>query len=120
MPLIPKRLPFFSPFSYLLGLFNPTHSNQSEILVLIEEYRIDDRKENDREMHIAIADLKRLNEIREWEQDSFFERYKQLKIYYDYLAQTYHYDSKTHTVNPATGEIVNTRSDNTYFDKMTK
>jgi hypothetical protein len=71
-------------------------------------------------MKISIADLKRLNEILELEQDSFFEHYKQLKIFYDYLAQTYHYDSKTHTVNPATGEIVKTRSDNTYFDKMTK
>ena len=71
-------------------------------------------------MNISTADLKRLDEIRELEQDSSFEHYKQLKIFYDYLAQTYHYDSKTHTVNPATGEIVNTRTDNTYFDKMTK
>ena len=68
-------------------------------------------------MNISKADLKRLNEILELEQDSFFEHYKQLKIFYDYLVQTYHFDSKTHTVNPATGEIVNTRSDNTYFDK---
>jgi hypothetical protein len=71
-------------------------------------------------MKISIADLKRLNEILELEQDSFFEHYNQLKIFYDYLAQTYHFDSKSHTVNPATGEIVNTRSDNTYFYKMTK
>ena len=71
-------------------------------------------------MNISIADFKRLNEILELEQDSFFEHYKQLKIFYDYLAQTYRYDSKTYTVNPTTGEIVNTRSDNTYFYKMTK
>ena len=37
-------------------------------------------------MKISIADFKRLNEILELEQDSFFERYKQLKIFYEYLA----------------------------------
>jgi hypothetical protein len=72
-------------------------------------------------MNVSIADQNRLNEILdELDRDIFFEHYKQLKIFYEYLAQTYQFDLKTHTVDPTTGEIVAIRSDKTYSDKMTK
>lgn len=39
-------------------------------------------------------------------QNKFFENYKELKGYYDYLANKYHFDLKTHTVDPKTGQII--------------
>ena len=72
-------------------------------------------------MIVAIADLKKLNNvIDELEKDLFFEHYKQLTLFYKYLAQTYNFDLKTHTVDPASGEIVPIGdNDKVYFDKMT-
>ena len=73
-------------------------------------------------MIVAIEDLKNLNMVLdELEKDLFFEHYKQLRLFYEYLAQTYKFDLKTHTVDPASGEIVPTGDiDKVYFDKMTK
>lgn len=72
-------------------------------------------------MTIGIKELKKLNEILdELEKDLFFEHYKQLKLFYEYLAHTYQFDLKTHTIDPSTGKIVPIQSkDKTYFDKMT-
>ena len=72
-------------------------------------------------MTVRTEDLKKLNEILgELERDLFFEHYKQIKLFYEYLAHTYQFDLKTHTVDPATGEIVTINQNKTYFDKMTK
>lgn len=72
-------------------------------------------------MTVAIADLKKLNDILdELEKDLFFEHYKQLRLFYEYLAHTYQFDLKSHTVDPGTGEIVPIDKEKTYFDKMTK
>lgn len=73
-------------------------------------------------MIVAIADLKNLNIVLdELEKDLFFEHYKQLRLFYEYLAQTYNFDLKTHTVDPASGEILPIGDkDKAYFDKMTK
>jgi hypothetical protein len=70
---------------------------------------------------VGIEDLKRLNEILdELEQDLFFEHYKKLKAFYEYLAHTYQFNLKTHTVDPATGKVVRiSDTDKVYFDKMT-
>jgi hypothetical protein len=70
---------------------------------------------------VGIEDLKRLNEILdELEQDLFFEHYKKLKAFYEYLAHTYQFNLKTHTVDPATGKVVPiSDTDKVYFDKMT-
>ena len=58
-------------------------------------------------MIIAIADLKKLNYVLdELENALFFEHYKQLRLFYEYLAQTYNFDLKTHTVDPVSGEVV--------------
>ena len=55
---------------------------------------------------VATADLKKLNNVLdELEKDFFFEHYKQLTLFYEYLAQTYNFDLKTHTVDPASGEM---------------
>ena len=72
-------------------------------------------------MIVAIADLKNLNIVLdELEKDLFFEHYKQLRLFYEYLSQTYNFDLKTHTVDPASGEIVLIGDkDKVYFDKMT-
>ncbi|HEX9318227.1 MAG TPA: hypothetical protein VF884_04760 [Nitrososphaeraceae archaeon] len=52
-------------------------------------------------------DLKRLNEIlNKLALDNFFEDYKELKDFYEYLAARYHFDLKTHTVDPSTGNII--------------
>lgn len=72
-------------------------------------------------MTVQAEDLKNLNDIlSELEKDLFFEHYKQLRLFYEYLAHTYQFDLKTQTVDPATGEIVPIKTDTTYFDKMTK
>ena len=72
-------------------------------------------------MVIGIADLKNLNIVLdELEKDLFFEHYKQLRLFDEYLAQTYNFDLKTHTVDPTSGEIVPIGDkDKVYFDKMT-
>ena len=73
-------------------------------------------------MIVAIADLRKLNNVLdELEKDLFFEHYKQLRLFYEYLAQTYNFDLKTHTVDPASGIILPIGDkDKVYFDKMTK
>jgi hypothetical protein len=72
-------------------------------------------------MSVRTEDLKKLNEILvELERDLFFEHYKQLRLFYEYLAHTYQFDLKTHAVDPGTGEIVPINKDKTYFDRMTK
>ena len=58
-------------------------------------------------MIIAIADLKKLNYVLdELEKDLFFEHYTQLRLFYEYLAQTYNFDLKTHSIDPVSGEVV--------------
>jgi hypothetical protein len=73
------------------------------------------------DMSVVAEDLKSLNEILvELERDLFFEHYKQLKLFYEYLAHTYQFDTSTYTVDPATGEIVPINNKvKVYFDKMT-
>lgn len=72
-------------------------------------------------MSVRTEDLKKLNEILiELERDLFFEHYKQLKLFYEYLANTYQFDLSTHTVDPVNGEIAPINKDKIYFDKMTK
>ena len=72
-------------------------------------------------MIVAIADLKKLNSVLdELEKDLFFDHYKQLRLFYEYLAQTYNFDLKTHTVDPPSGIMVPIGDkDKVYFDKMT-
>lgn len=71
-------------------------------------------------MNIGTEDLRRLNEILdELEKDLFFEHYKKLKQFYEYMATTYQFDLKSHTVDPSNGEIVPISEDKFYFDKMT-
>ena len=54
-------------------------------------------------------------------QNKFFENYKELKDCYDYLANKYQFDLKTHTVDPKTGEItLIDNKDKVYFDKTTE
>ena len=49
----------------------------------------------------------RLNEILDkLAQNKFFQNYAELKDFYEYLAGRYHFDLKTHAVDPATGEII--------------
>lgn len=72
-------------------------------------------------MTVRAEDLKNLNDIlSELEKDLFFEHYKQLRLFYEYLAHTYQFDLKTQTVDPDTGEIVPISTNKIYFDKMTK
>jgi hypothetical protein len=72
-------------------------------------------------MTISALDLKRFNEILdELNKDLFFEHYKKLKDFYEYLATTYQFDLRTYTVYPSNGEIVPIGGDDkSYFDKMT-
>jgi hypothetical protein len=52
-------------------------------------------------------DLETLNEILDkLTGNRFFESYKEIRDFYGYLAAKYHFDLKTHTVDPATGEII--------------
>jgi len=61
-------------------------------------------------------DLKRLNEIlNKLALDKFFEDYKELKDFYEYLAARYHFDLKTHTVDPATGNIIPLKDQNKIY-----
>ena len=53
--------------------------------------------------------------------NGFFENYKEIRDLYDYLANKYRFDLKTHTIDPVSGEIVPiSNKDKNYFDKMTK
>jgi hypothetical protein len=55
-------------------------------------------------------DLETLNEILDkLTENGFFEYYKEIRTFYEYLAVKYHFDLKTHTINPATGEIISLR-----------
>jgi hypothetical protein len=52
-------------------------------------------------------DLETLNEILDkLTINRFFEYYKEIRDFYEYLAVKYHFDLKTHAVDPATGEII--------------
>jgi hypothetical protein len=56
------------------------------------------------DMSVVAEDLKSLNEILvELERDLFFEHYKQLKLFYEYLAHTYQFD----TIAEVSGERTN-------------
>jgi hypothetical protein len=57
-------------------------------------------------MKIGVDDLRRFNEILdELEKDSFFQHYKKLREFYEYLAATYQFDLNTYAVDPEDGEI---------------
>ena len=64
-------------------------------------------------------DLIKLNEILDrLTQNGFFEYYKELRTYYEYLANKYLFDLKTHTIDPTTGETVPIKKkDKVYFEK---
>jgi two-component system OmpR family response regulator len=64
-------------------------------------------------------DLVKFNEMLDkLTQNKFFEYHRELRGHYQYLAENYHFDLKTHTVDPATGEIVPINSkDKFYFDR---
>ena len=50
----------------------------------------------------------------------FFDYYSELRDYYEYLAEKYHFDLTTHTVDPDAGEIVPINDKNKVsYDKMT-
>jgi hypothetical protein len=61
-------------------------------------------------------DLLKFNEMLDkLTQNKFFEYYRD---YYQYLAEKYQFDLITHTVDPATGDIVPINSkDKFYFDR---
>lgn len=61
-------------------------------------------------------DLEMLNEILDkLTKNRFFEFYKELRDFYGYLAAKYNFDLKTHTVDPATGEIIPLGDKEEYF-----
>ena len=44
--------------------------------------------------------------------------YEEIRNYYEYLANKYRFDLKTHTIDPATGETVPiNKKDRVYFEK---
>lgn len=58
-------------------------------------------------MFMIEKDLDRLKEILDrLTVNGFFVYYRELREYYEYLAAKYHFDLKTHGVDPTTGEIV--------------
>jgi hypothetical protein len=71
---------------------------------------------------VITEDIKMLNELLDkLTRNKFFENYKELKDYYEYFAKKYHFDLKTHTVDPRTGEVIPIDDrDNVYFDKKTE
>jgi len=71
---------------------------------------------------VKTEDIMMLNELLDkLTQNKFFDNYKELKDYYEYLGNKYHFDLKTHTVDPKTGEIVPVDDkDKVYFDKKTE
>ena len=64
-------------------------------------------------------DLVKFNEMLDkLTQNKFFEYYRELRGHYQYLAEKYNFDLKTHSVDPATGEKVPINSkDKFYFDR---
>ena len=71
---------------------------------------------------IITEDIIMLNELLDkLTRNKFFENYKELKDYYEYLAKKYHFDLKMHTVDPRTGEVIPIDDkDKVYFDKKTE
>ena len=69
--------------------------------------------------NVEREDLVKLNEILDkLTQNGFFKYYTELRNYYEYLADKYHLDLKTHTIDPATGEILPiSNKDKFYFEK---
>jgi hypothetical protein len=69
--------------------------------------------------NVEREDLVKLNEILDkLTQNGFFEYYAELRNYYEYLADKYHLDLKTHTIDPATGAILPINNkDKFYFEK---
>jgi len=67
-------------------------------------------------------DLEKFNALLDKLTDNkFFEYYGELGDYFQYLAHKYKFDSKSHTVDPATGEIVSINNkDNFYFGRGQK
>jgi hypothetical protein len=52
-------------------------------------------------------DLVKLNEMLDkLTVNGFFEHYSELRGYYEYLANKYHFNLNSHTVDPDAGEIV--------------
>ena len=70
---------------------------------------------------VITEDIKMLNELLDkLTQNKFFENYKELRDFYEYLADKYQFDLKSHTVDPSTGEVIPIDNDKVYFDKRTK
>ena len=68
---------------------------------------------------MEIEDLAKFNEmIDRLTVNKFFQCYRELRDYYEYLAEKYHFDLNTHTLDPVAGEIVPIKKDRVYFDKM--
>jgi 6-phosphogluconolactonase (cycloisomerase 2 family) len=64
-------------------------------------------------------DLEKLNEIIDrLTSIKFFDYSKELRYLYTYLADKYQFDLKTHTVDPATGEIVPINKNKSYFSDI--
>jgi hypothetical protein len=63
-------------------------------------------------------DLIKLNEIIDrLAQNRFFENYKEIRMFYEYLANKYNFDLRTHTIDPNNGEVVPIKDkDKVYFD----
>lgn len=70
--------------------------------------------------NVETEDLVKFNKmLNKLTQNRFFEYYRELRDYYEYLADQYHFDLKMHTVDPTTGEIVPINNkDKVYFYKM--
>jgi hypothetical protein len=67
---------------------------------------------------VITEDIKRLNELLDkLTQNKFFENYKELRDFYEYLADKYQFDLKSHGVDPSTGEVIPIDNDKVYFDK---
>ncbi len=75
-----------------------------------------------RNKNMEREDLVKLNEILDkLTVNGFFEYYSELRDYYEYLADKYHFNLNSHTVDPDVGEIVPINNkDKVYFGKMTK
>jgi hypothetical protein len=67
-------------------------------------------------------DMIKLNEILDrLTLNGFFENSKEIRDFYEYLADKYRFDLKTHTIDPVSAEIIPiSNNDKIYFDKMTK
>jgi hypothetical protein len=61
-------------------------------------------------------DLETLNQILDrLTKNRFFESYKEIRDFYGYLAIKYNFDLKTHTVDPATGEVIPLKGNEEYL-----